>query len=134
MVPESFCRYLSDLRLCTSTNLVRRKGFEPLTSSMSRTRSLRAELTAQTFGVTEGNRTRSLFRLKTTNAFAALNQRTRHHCYKLGGEDGGRTRDLIVANDALSQLSYFPGTSTAKNLVEIRGVEPLTSSMPWMRS
>src|SRR5271154_1310360 len=47
MVPESFCRYLSDLRLCTSTNLVRRVGFEPTTSSMSRTRSLRAELTAQ---------------------------------------------------------------------------------------
>src|SRR5271156_1733652 len=44
MVPESFCRYLSDLRHCK--NLVRRKGFEPLTSSMSRTRSLRAELTA----------------------------------------------------------------------------------------
>ncbi len=27
-----------------------------------------------------------------------------------GGADGDRTRDLIVANDALSQLSYSPKT------------------------
>ncbi len=28
----------------------------------------------------------------------------------IGGADGNRTRDLIVANDALSHLSYSPKT------------------------
>jgi hypothetical protein len=30
---------------------------------------------------------------------------------KFGGRDRGRTGDLIVANDALSQLSYSPTSS-----------------------
>jgi hypothetical protein len=32
---------------------------------------------------------------------------------KIGGRDRGRTGDLIVANDALSQLSYSPTSSMA---------------------
>ena len=34
----------------------------------------------------------------------------KNHCfyYEFGGRDRGRTGDLIVANDALSQLSYSP--------------------------
>jgi hypothetical protein len=31
----------------------------------------------------------------------------------IGGRDRGRTGDLIVANDALSQLSYSPTSSIA---------------------
>jgi hypothetical protein len=31
-----------------------------------------------------------------------------------GGDDGIRTRDLLVANEALSQLSYIPGPTTAR--------------------
>ena len=32
----------------------------------------------------------------------------------IGGRDRGRTGDLIVANDALSQLSYSPTSSDSK--------------------
>src|ERR1700747_3127694 len=34
--------------------------------------------------------------------------------YGFGGRDRGRTGDLIVANDALSQLSYSPTSSVCK--------------------
>ncbi len=37
---------------------------------------------------------------RPTEASRALNN---------GGEDGNRTHDLVIANDALSQLSYSPG-------------------------
>jgi hypothetical protein len=35
----------------------------------------------------------------------------RNYFLKVGGRDRGRTGDLIVANDALSQLSYSPTSS-----------------------
>lgn len=46
-----------------------------------------------------------------------------------GGEDGNRTRGLLCATQALSQLSYNP-----MDLVELRGFEPRTSCMPSTRS
>jgi hypothetical protein len=49
-----------------------------------------------------GSRTLSLakFNYKKNQAFAWL--------FVFGGEDGDRTHDLVIANDALSQLSYPP--------------------------
>ena len=40
-----------------------------------------------------------------------------------GGAEGDRTPDLVIANDALSQLSYGPSSS---NLVGLGGLEPPT--------
>ena len=54
----------------------------------------------------------------------------------LGGDNGARTRDLLTASQALSQLSYTPmlmielkhaAAFAAALVVEIRGFEPLTS-------
>ena len=53
-----------------------------------------------------------------------------------GGDNGARTRDLLTASQALSQLSYTPmenmklshaAAFAAALVVEIRGFEPLTS-------
>jgi hypothetical protein len=38
-------------------------------------------------------------------------RKNRRYFLKFGGRDRGRTGDLIVANDALSQLSYSPTSS-----------------------
>ena len=50
-----------------------------------------------------------------------------------GGDDGGRTHGLFVANEALSQLSYIPEI-LFYCLVDPTGVEPVTSYMPCKRS
>ena len=36
-------------------------------------------------------------------------------CLLAGGDDGARTRDLVVANHALSQLSYIPEGAVASS-------------------
>jgi hypothetical protein len=38
---------------------------------------------------------------------------------RLGGRDRDRTGDLIVANDALSQLSYSPTSSNVRNFSRV---------------
>ena len=58
------------------------------------------------------------------------------------GDDGARTRDLVVANHALSQLSYIPfGGLLAPRLssltpwrVGVLGFEPRTSALSELRS
>ena len=53
------------------------------------------------------------------------------------GDDGVRTRNLVVANHALSQLSYTPAIiSGDDNLpnVGVRGFEPRTSALSELRS
>ena len=60
----------------------------------------------------------------------------------IGGDKRDRTADLLHAMQALSQLSYTPTTfnlltgakSAGVDLVEISGIEPLTSCMPCKRS
>jgi hypothetical protein len=39
--------------------------------------------------------------------------------YGFGGRDRDRTGDLIVANDALSQLSYSPTSSNVRNFSRV---------------
>ncbi len=57
-----------------------------------------------------------------------------------GGAKRDRTADLLHAMQALSQLSYSPTmffthqTTWVENLVELSGIEPLTSCMPCKRS
>ncbi len=62
---------------------------------------------------------------------------------EFGGDKRDRTADLLHAMQALSQLSYTPTTysavfrcteSAGEDLVEISGIEPLTSCMPCKRS
>src|SRR5262249_19473770 len=36
---------------------------------------------------------------------------------RVGGAEGNRTPDLLIANEALSQLSYSPGPKTARIMV-----------------
>jgi hypothetical protein len=48
------------------------------------------------------------------------------------GDDGVRTRDLVVANHALSQLSYIP--IGADPPVGVLGFEPRTSALSELRS
>ena len=45
----------------------------------------------------------------------------------MSGDEGDRTLDLIVANDALSQLSYVP-------VVRKEGIDPSTSGVSSQRS
>ena len=61
----------------------------------------------------------------------------------IGGDKRDRTADLLHAMQALSQLSYTPTSfnllsgatkSAGEDLVEISGIEPLTSCMPCKRS
>ncbi len=59
----------------------------------------------------------------------------------LGGDDGVRTRDLVVANHALSQLSYIPQllrrlmpTGSPHLHVGVLGFEPRTSALSELRS
>ena len=47
----------------------------------------------------------------------------------LGGDNRDRTGDLLHAKQTLSQLSYIP-----IDVVELNGIEPLTSCMPCKRS
>ncbi len=57
-----------------------------------------------------------------------------------GGAKRDRTADLLHAMQALSQLSYSPTmlfthqTTWVEDLVELSGIEPLTSCMPCKRS
>ncbi len=44
-----------------------------------------------------------------------------------GGDKRDRTADLLTASQALSQLSYTPTYHIQFSLVEISGIEPLTS-------
>ena len=52
-----------------------------------------------------------------------------------GGAEGDRTLDLLIANQSLSQLSYSPKRNSinkpagppVRKMVELRGIEPLTS-------
>ena len=53
------------------------------------------------------------------------------------GAEGDRTLDLLVANQALSQLSYSPVVKFIEltpNSVGLSGVEPLTSRLSGVRS
>src|SRR5438552_15760095 len=50
------------------------------------------------------------------------------------GDDGARTRDLVVANHALSQLSYIPGYAAKPLSVRVLGFEPRTSALSELRS
>ena len=55
------------------------------------------------------------------------------------GVDGTRTHYLLIANQMLYQMSYYPGLKKATErvsvaLVEYIGVEPMTSCMPCKRS
>ena len=51
---------------------------------------------------------------------------------QLYGDDGVRTRDLVVANHALSQLGYIPGLPLPA--VGVLGFEPRTSALSELRS
>lgn len=44
------------------------------------------------------------FKTKSFDTFSSI----KAILFNCGGDDGDRTRDLIVANDTLSQLSYTP--------------------------
>ena len=48
--------------------------------------------------------------------------------YNIGGEDGVRTRDLLHAMQALSQLSYIP-VNRETEMVGRAGVEPATRAL-----
>ena len=52
----------------------------------------------------------------------------------LCGASRDRTDDLLVANQALSQLSYSPSFKRGLSQVGLRGLEPRTSSLSEMRS
>ena len=59
---------------------------------------------------------------------------TGHHSTRVGsGEDGNRTRDLLLAKQALYQLSYFPGI-VRQPRVRVLGFEPRTSALSELRS
>jgi hypothetical protein len=51
-----------------------------------------------------------------------------------GGDEEIRTPDLLRAKQALSQLSYTPTRAIGFYMVEMRGLEPLTSCMRSRRS
>ncbi|CRH39259.1 Uncharacterized protein {ECO:0000313/EMBL:CDH06504.1} [Pantoea ananatis] len=61
---------------------------------------------------------------------------------RFGGDKRDRTADLLHAMQALSQLSYTPTSGNhffsakllGRSLVELSGIEPLTSCMPCKRS
>src|SRR6185503_11343395 len=53
---------------------------------------------------------------------------------KSGGADRDRTGGLLVANQALSQLSYSPGSVVVTRVVGLSGFEPLTSRLSGVRS
>ena len=53
---------------------------------------------------------------------------------KICGASRDRTDDLLVANQALSQLSYSPSFKRGFPQVGLRGLEPRTSSLSGMRS
>ena len=53
---------------------------------------------------------------------------------KFCGANRDRTDDLLVANQALSQLSYSPSFKRGFTQVGLRGLEPRTSSLSEMRS
>src|SRR5258708_25829669 len=50
------------------------------------------------------------------------------------GDDGARTRDLVVANHALSKLSYIPFGCRSTVSVGVLGFEPRTSALSELRS
>jgi hypothetical protein len=61
----------------------------------------------------------------------------------ISGDDGVRTRDLVVANHALSQLSYIPSSEGSFLISDLRlltpelgvlGFEPRTSALSELRS
>lgn len=47
----------------------------------------------------------------------------------IGGAEGDRTPDLVIANDALSQLSYCPNTlaNFTQVMRQVKESEPCTS-------
>src|SRR5205085_2554065 len=50
------------------------------------------------------------------------------------GDEGVRTPDLVVANHALSQLSYIPRLSDRLTSLRVLGFEPRTSALSELRS
>ena len=59
--------------------------------------------------------------------------------FAYSGDDGDRTRDLVNANHALSQLSYIPSRLVRLDPrldrgVGVRGFEPRTSALSELRS
>ena len=50
---------------------------------------------------------------------------------EIGGPDRDRTDDLIIANDALSQLSYRPPTQKREALFMIAGRPAVKPPLPW---
>ena len=51
-----------------------------------------------------------------------------------GGGKRDRTVDPLLAKQMLSHLSYTPTEDVKQNLVELIGIEPMTSCMPCKRS
>src|SRR5204863_1767361 len=73
-----------------------------------------------------------LHRLAGLNLFEVRPARRAHSC----GEDGTRTRDLLLAKQALYQLSYFPAPVRPSSALAVRvpGFEPGTSALSELRS
>ena len=75
-------------------------------------------------GLDGATRTRGLFAPDEALCQAEL------HREMNGAESRNRTDDVLLTMQLLCQLSYL-GIGT---LVPTSGIEPLTSSLPWMRS
>ena len=56
-----------------------------------------------------------------------LSHENKPFCVPFGGDKRDRTADLLNAIQALSQLSYTPTSLIQLSVVEISGIEPLTS-------
>jgi hypothetical protein len=84
------------------------------------------------------NQSREFFSSRFHPGFATPSQRpvlqAGHHSTRVGsGEDGNRTRDLLLAKQALYQLSYFPDC-VRQPRVRVLGFEPRTSALSELRS
>ena len=53
---------------------------------------------------------------------------------EVGGANRDRTDDLLLAKQALSQLSYGPAPRRSQTLVGLAGVAPATSPLSGVRS
>ena len=67
---------------------------------------------------------------EATYVISKLSNSKKKNC----GASRDRTDDLLVANQALSQLSYSPSLKRGFPQVGLRGLEPRTSSLSGMRS
>jgi hypothetical protein len=56
---------------------------------------------------------------------AHAGRKTPYRTKKIGGAKGGRTPDLVIANDALYQLSYDPNLNAGKVPEPYKGVNAI---------